>query len=377
MLKLALQAWHKLSKAQKIGIIVSTLLLIPLIVLVFTYHHKIVIYLTPYAKHVKSLSWGFLIPGLLCFILSFPPLFGHEIIAVLTGFVYGPWVGWGVIAVSTFLAECVLFVVFRRFFWKRCLEFRRGHPRDWAVFCRVVEEGGWWMLVLIRLSAIPGHFSTLGFASMEGISFFAMASAAAVSTPKMFLPVYVGHLLALSGIEDRKTSPAEYVVFAVTGVLTLAIGGWIYWKYWKIRKEMSADDAMNSVGVEMAYRPVEFDVDEDGDEEERVGLTAKAAGMGMSNEVVGEKKGARTPEVDDVDVSPGSKPGYGYDNHAEMDNPFDADERGRSNGHGDGVLRTVLTDDVEGEDAYDHREMSLDLSRGRVGSKDHGRYDGY
>ncbi|BFZ64545.1 hypothetical protein YB2330_005692 [Saitoella coloradoensis] len=368
MLKLALQAWHKLSKPQKIGIIISCLLLIPLIVLVFTYHHKIVTYLTPYARHVQSLSWGFLIPGLLCFILSFPPLFGHEIIAVLTGFVYGPWVGWGVIAVSTFLAECVLFVIFRRFFRERCLAFRRGHPRDWAVFCRVVEEGGWWMLVLIRLSAIPGHFSTLGFASMEGISFWAMASAAAVSTPKMFLPVYVGYLLALSGSEDRKTSPVEYVVFAVTGVLTLAIGGWIYWKYWRIRKEMSADDAMNSVGVEMAYRPVEFDVDE----EERVGLTAQTAGMGVDGRV-GEKEGARTPEVDDVGVLPGSRPGYGYDNHVEMDNPFDADhehERRRSNSHGD---------DVDGEDAYDghDREMSLDLSRGRVGSKDHGRYDGY
>jgi uncharacterized membrane protein YdjX (TVP38/TMEM64 family) len=38
-------------------------------------------------------------------VLSFPPLFGHEIIALLCGVVYGLWIGFGVVAAGTFFGE--------------------------------------------------------------------------------------------------------------------------------------------------------------------------------------------------------------------------------------------------------------------------------
>jgi len=38
-------------------------------------------------------------------VLSFPPLFGHEIIALLCGVVWGLWVGFGIVAAGTFIGE--------------------------------------------------------------------------------------------------------------------------------------------------------------------------------------------------------------------------------------------------------------------------------
>lgn len=37
------------------------------------------------------------IPGVL-FVLSFPPLFGHEIVAVICGLVWGIWIGFAIVA---------------------------------------------------------------------------------------------------------------------------------------------------------------------------------------------------------------------------------------------------------------------------------------
>lgn len=69
------------------------------------------------------------------FIISFPPLFGHEIVAILCGLVWGLWVGFvsvsttcalhassliartqGIVALGTFLGEIGNFYAFRYFF---------------------------------------------------------------------------------------------------------------------------------------------------------------------------------------------------------------------------------------------------------------------
>lgn len=48
---------------------------------------------------------GWLIPIVILIIISFPPLFGHEIIGLLCGVVYGLWIGFVIVAAGTFLGE--------------------------------------------------------------------------------------------------------------------------------------------------------------------------------------------------------------------------------------------------------------------------------
>ena len=42
-------------------------------------------------------------------IISFPPLFGHEIVALLCGDVWGIWIGFGIVAAGTILGELVTY----------------------------------------------------------------------------------------------------------------------------------------------------------------------------------------------------------------------------------------------------------------------------
>jgi uncharacterized membrane protein YdjX (TVP38/TMEM64 family) len=38
-------------------------------------------------------------------VISFPPLFGHELIALLCGVIYGLWIGFAIVAAGTFIGE--------------------------------------------------------------------------------------------------------------------------------------------------------------------------------------------------------------------------------------------------------------------------------
>jgi hypothetical protein len=54
---------------------------------------------------IFRLPGGWAIPIGILFVLSFPPLFGGEVICLLCGLVWGLWVGFGIVCAGTFLGE--------------------------------------------------------------------------------------------------------------------------------------------------------------------------------------------------------------------------------------------------------------------------------
>jgi len=80
-------------------------IIILLVALMTIYHTQIIDWLTPVSKKVRSVAWGFVIPVAILFIISFPPLFGHEIVGILLGVVYGLWIGFGILSLGTLLGE--------------------------------------------------------------------------------------------------------------------------------------------------------------------------------------------------------------------------------------------------------------------------------
>ena len=57
---------------------------------------------------IIRLPGGWAIPIGILFVLSFPPLFGGEVICLLCGLVWGLWVGFGIVCAGTFLGEVSL-----------------------------------------------------------------------------------------------------------------------------------------------------------------------------------------------------------------------------------------------------------------------------
>jgi uncharacterized membrane protein YdjX (TVP38/TMEM64 family) len=64
--------------------------------------------LRPASEKIRDIPAGFIIPVVILIVISFPPLFGHEIIALLCGVVYGLWIGFAIVAAGTFLGESKL-----------------------------------------------------------------------------------------------------------------------------------------------------------------------------------------------------------------------------------------------------------------------------
>ncbi|WAR61366.1 hypothetical protein PtB15_12B51 [Puccinia triticina] len=89
---------------------VFLVLLLIAIAVVAIYHHQIVIALHPFVLSMRNLKIngvevGWLIPVAVLFIISFPPLFGHEIVIILCGLVWGLWLGFAIVCLGTLLGE--------------------------------------------------------------------------------------------------------------------------------------------------------------------------------------------------------------------------------------------------------------------------------
>ncbi|KAF8147772.1 hypothetical protein K438DRAFT_1625963, partial [Mycena galopus ATCC 62051] len=137
---------------------------------------------------------GPVIPILVLIALSFPPLFGHELVATLCGVVWGLGEGFGVVAAGTLLGEMCTFFVFKYCCGARGKRLELSNMQ-YGTLAHVVHEGGLQIAIIVRYSSLPAHLTTAVFATC-GMPFWVFLVAAVVSLPKQLVLVYVGVALA-------------------------------------------------------------------------------------------------------------------------------------------------------------------------------------
>lgn len=197
------------------------------IVLVFTiliavYDKQIVTWLTPATTWMHNLKAGWLIPIAILVIISFPPLFGHEIVAILCGVVWGLWVGFAIVAAGTYFGELGNFYAF-----KYCCRARgdklEKENMNYACLAKVVRDGGFKIALICRLSVMPGHFTTAIFSTC-GMNVLTFSIACILSLPKQLITVYIGVIIEESGTgtETAKDKLISDAVLAVTVAITCA-----------------------------------------------------------------------------------------------------------------------------------------------------------
>jgi uncharacterized membrane protein YdjX (TVP38/TMEM64 family) len=166
---------------------------------------------------IYSLRFGYLVPIGVLFVISFPPLFGHEIVAVLCGLVWGLWVGFAIVVAGTFLGEVGNFYAFKYCCRARGEKLERT-KLSYACLARVIREGGFKIALIARLSLIPGHFTTALFSTC-GMGIITFSIAALLSSPKQFVTVYLGVILD-SGNTSTKSKIISDAVVGVTCLVT-------------------------------------------------------------------------------------------------------------------------------------------------------------
>lgn len=211
--------WNRLWTRRRIVTCVCLVALIILGSLFVFFHNRIVRALQPVVEQIHDLKFGWLIPIAMFFVISFPPLFGHEILAILCGLVWGAWVGFAITAAGTFIGEIANFYTFKYFCQVRGDKLQKESIM-YAALCKVVRERGFKFALIARYSAIPGHLTTAIF-SVCGMGVFAFMLAAVLSLPKQFITFYIGVML-----ESDPNAPAtstSRIIGDVVGATTLLV----------------------------------------------------------------------------------------------------------------------------------------------------------
>ncbi|PSN71536.1 hypothetical protein BS50DRAFT_285248 [Corynespora cassiicola Philippines] len=211
--------WHILG----IGIAVATAML-------SIHHDQVVAALRPFSEKLRDIPAGWLIPLAILFVISFPPLFGHEIVALLCGVVWGLWIGFAIVAAGTFLGEIGTWFAFKHLLRRKAQKLERTNL-NYGALARLTRDGGFWIVLIIRFSAIPSHFSTAVFSTCD-VNFWHFFIATFISLPKQIFLVYLGVLL----VQKQEEGPGKIIMFGAVFIVTIAMGIWIWIKMKKIKK---------------------------------------------------------------------------------------------------------------------------------------------
>ncbi|KZV75952.1 hypothetical protein PENSPDRAFT_680672 [Peniophora sp. CONT] len=200
---------------------VIIVVVILLLVLGAIFMQPIVRALKPTCEKVKKMPVGFLIPIAVIIALSFPPLLGAELIHVLCGLTWGAGIGFGIVAAGTIIGEISVFYAFRQCWRARAEKYELTNIK-YGVVATVIRQGGFFLVVMCRLSSLPAHFTTVVF-TVSGVNISVFASAVVVSLVKVLPTVYAGTLVRGIVDGDKSNTPKiiSFVAILVSVVITI------------------------------------------------------------------------------------------------------------------------------------------------------------
>jgi len=102
------------------------------------------------------------------------------------------------------------------------------------------------IVLVIRFSVIPSHFSTAVFSTCD-VQFWHFALSTFLTLPKQIILVYFGVLL----VQKQDDSVVKTIIFAVAFAITVALGGYIWWKMRRIRGILLEEQAERRQNREM------------------------------------------------------------------------------------------------------------------------------
>ncbi|RDW57210.1 hypothetical protein BP5796_12660 [Coleophoma crateriformis] len=201
-------------------------------------------------------SWSWVIPVAILFILSFPPLFGHEIVQIVVGLTYPLGVAIGIACAGAVLGEAGCFVVFKYGFtsW---VEKKIETNIKWAATARIAQEAGFRGVLVIRYSIVPPHLANPLF-SCTGMKFWLYMVTVFLSLPKSIVFVALG---TGSSENSKAVKWGKVVAIGVVVVITIFASLWIRKKMKIAIAEIKAERYIAQGGEELAMlRPEEHNM---------------------------------------------------------------------------------------------------------------------
>ncbi|KAF9103993.1 Tlg2-vesicle protein [Mortierella sp. AM989] len=265
-----------MSTIQKIVLVLITMILAAFIIVFFAYEKQVFELLEPAVDYVRKSSAGIAVlaaimaatcifplfgkyyfvvnVGLLCYInyllTRFSIRSGYGVVSMICGYVYGIPKGLYRFAFNNYFS--------RRF--KDNIEFRE--------MSKAVSKDGIFILFLIRLSSFPFAALNAYFGSMTQLPYWKFILATTLSTPRLFLPIFIGH--NISSLADPTLTGRDRTLKWIANIagiiIALAVGWYIYRhttrRIERINAGLSAEEGEaeeQEVENERSTRPAHYD----------------------------------------------------------------------------------------------------------------------
>lgn len=258
--------YFSLSTAKRVVLVMISLLLFIAVIMFIIFREKVFELLLGFAEAWKSLESGPYIMFLLITIVSFPPLIGYSTLGSLCGMMYGFPGGWPILASATLFGSTCSFLTFRYLLSGFAARLAQSNKK-FAALTKALEHDNFTLLSMIRLCPLPYSLSNGGLASISTVSVKSFFLATVVTSPKLFIHVFVGDRLAKLGKEkDTATKIVDIISILATSVFSVVTAYTIYTRTIDMAERL---DVVAFNDVEMAIDTLsDSDDDEFADEDQ-------------------------------------------------------------------------------------------------------------
>lgn len=190
---------------KKIVLAIVAALLLVAVVLLAIFHVYIIKFLIFLSDKWQLLKFGRLLLFTLIFFVGFPPLLGFSALSILSGMVYGLVGGWILLASASISGSFCSFLVFRYLLRSKAESLLKSNEKFRAFAEILKEDQSLLLLVLIRLCPLPYSLSNGALASIPQLSPTTYLTASIITSPKLFIHIFVGHQLKDIGDDTNTT----------------------------------------------------------------------------------------------------------------------------------------------------------------------------
>ncbi|CAJ0912511.1 20342_t:CDS:2 [Entrophospora sp. SA101] len=238
---------------KKYGILAGIIILIALVVLFIVFERPILSAIAPVAAKFREIKYGSLIISACIIVSSIPPIPG--------GFAYGFPMGFLPVYPAALIGASLSFFICRLLCLGRATKMAEKQGNFYKLSL-AIEEGGFWVIFLIRLSPFPFTYSNAFFAAVQSVSFTKFFIVTAITLPKILIHIFIGSRLHNLADEMDPTSRIVNYVSLGVGILFLFVATYIiYNKMNKVVEKAAAKRFLEKGDVESAF---ETDNEDDG-----------------------------------------------------------------------------------------------------------------
>lgn len=211
----------------QVGIVVIAIMLI----LVLIFHKAFIGFLVFISDKWANLPGGSIIFFLLVFFVGFPPLIGYSALSMLAGMIHGFPGGWPLLALASVSGSFASFLVFRYLLRSQGERLVNSNEKFKAFAEILREDSSLLLLCLIRLCPLPYSLSNGALAAIPELSAWVYLGASVITSPKMFIHIFVGHKIKELGDAHTGTSTKiiDVISICVTGAAA-TLTTWIIYR---------------------------------------------------------------------------------------------------------------------------------------------------